>query len=151
MDAAVRELRELFGTEMEIEFLSASGSEALEAPVVFAAAPADAPKPTIGSLKANIGHPITASGVASLLKVLSAFDAELLPPTPCDDPLDLVGGEVGEVDRSTRVVHRHAVDGRVDVDTHQVGAAPEAGHLRARFRRRRLSARGASTTIGRRR
>jgi len=50
----------------------------------------DAPKPAIGSLKANIGHPITASGVASLLKVLSAFDAKVLPPTPCDDPLDAI-------------------------------------------------------------
>ncbi|MDX1493130.1 MAG: beta-ketoacyl synthase N-terminal-like domain-containing protein, partial [Longimicrobiales bacterium] len=50
----------------------------------------DGPKPAIGSLKANIGHPITASGVASLLKVLSSFEAELLPPTPCDDPLPAI-------------------------------------------------------------
>lgn len=48
----------------------------------------DGPKPAIGSLKGNIGHPITASGVASLLKMLSSFEAKLLPPTPCDDPLD---------------------------------------------------------------
>ena len=48
----------------------------------------DGPKPAIGSLKGNIGHPITASGVASLIKMLSAFEARLLPPTPCDDPLD---------------------------------------------------------------
>lgn len=51
----------------------------------------DGPKPAIGSLKGNIGHPITASGVASLLKVLSSFEAELLPPTPCDDPLPAIG------------------------------------------------------------
>jgi acyl transferase domain-containing protein/3-hydroxymyristoyl/3-hydroxydecanoyl-(acyl carrier protein) dehydratase len=50
----------------------------------------DGDKPAIGSLKGNIGHPITASGVASLLKMLSSFDAKLLPPTPCDDPLDAV-------------------------------------------------------------
>jgi len=50
----------------------------------------DAPRPVIGSLKANIGHPITASGVASLLKVLGSFDAGILPPTPCDDPLDAI-------------------------------------------------------------
>jgi len=50
----------------------------------------DGPRPAIGSLKANIGHPITASGVASLLKVLSSFEARLLPPTPCDDPLDAI-------------------------------------------------------------
>lgn len=47
----------------------------------------DGPRPVIGSLKANIGHPITASGVASLLKVVGAFEAGVLPPTPCDDPL----------------------------------------------------------------
>ncbi|MEM7205043.1 MAG: beta-ketoacyl synthase N-terminal-like domain-containing protein [Planctomycetota bacterium] len=47
----------------------------------------DGPKPVIGSIKANIGHPITASGVASLFKVLSAFDANELPPTPCDAPV----------------------------------------------------------------
>ena len=51
---------------------------------------ADAPKPVIGSLKGNIGHPITASGVASLLKVLSSFEEKVLPPTPCDDPLDAI-------------------------------------------------------------
>jgi acyl transferase domain-containing protein/3-hydroxymyristoyl/3-hydroxydecanoyl-(acyl carrier protein) dehydratase len=50
----------------------------------------DGPKPVIGSLKANIGHPITASGVASLLKVLCAFEEGVLPPTPCDDPLDAI-------------------------------------------------------------
>lgn len=52
----------------------------------------DGPKPAIGSLKGNIGHPITASGVASLLKMLSAFQEGVLPPTPCDDPLDAISG-----------------------------------------------------------
>ena len=50
----------------------------------------DGPKPVIGSLKANIGHPITASGIASLLKMLSSFEARILPPTPCDDPLEAI-------------------------------------------------------------
>ncbi|MHC4925510.1 MAG: beta-ketoacyl synthase N-terminal-like domain-containing protein, partial [Planctomycetota bacterium] len=50
----------------------------------------DAAKPVIGSLKANLGHPITASGVASLFKVLSSFEAGILPPTPCDDPLESI-------------------------------------------------------------
>ncbi len=50
----------------------------------------DYAKPVVGSLKANIGHPVTASGVASLLKVLSSFEAKTLPPTPCDDPLDVI-------------------------------------------------------------
>ena len=50
----------------------------------------DGPKPVIGSLKANIGHPITASGIASLLKVLGCFEAGLFPPTPCDEPLEAI-------------------------------------------------------------
>jgi acyl transferase domain-containing protein/3-hydroxymyristoyl/3-hydroxydecanoyl-(acyl carrier protein) dehydratase len=41
----------------------------------------------IGSLKGNIGHAITASGVASLIKVLGAFEEHLLPPTVCDAPI----------------------------------------------------------------
>ncbi|MEM1349266.1 MAG: polyketide synthase, partial [Myxococcota bacterium] len=35
----------------------------------------------IGSLKSNLGHLITASGVAGLLKVLAAFEHEQRPPT----------------------------------------------------------------------
>ena len=35
----------------------------------------------IGSLKGNLGHLITAAGVASLMKVLAAFEEQLLPPT----------------------------------------------------------------------
>ena len=36
----------------------------------------------ISSLKANLGHLITASGVAGLLKVLEAFKHEEMPPSP---------------------------------------------------------------------
>jgi len=36
----------------------------------------------IGSLKANLGHLITAAGAAGVLKVLGAFEAGVLPPTP---------------------------------------------------------------------
>jgi 3-oxoacyl-(acyl-carrier-protein) synthase/3-hydroxymyristoyl/3-hydroxydecanoyl-(acyl carrier protein) dehydratase len=39
----------------------------------------------IGSLKANLGHLITAAGVAGLIKVLGAFRAGVLPPTPSLD------------------------------------------------------------------
>ncbi|MBW2454507.1 MAG: hypothetical protein JRI68_08350, partial [Deltaproteobacteria bacterium] len=35
----------------------------------------------IGSLKSNLGHLITVSGVAGLLKVLGAMDAGMIPPT----------------------------------------------------------------------
>ena len=35
----------------------------------------------IGSIKSNLGHAITAAGIASLLKVLGAMEAALLPPT----------------------------------------------------------------------
>lgn len=41
----------------------------------------------IGSLKANLGHLITASGAAGLVKLLQALRAKVLPPTPsCDKP-----------------------------------------------------------------
>src|SRR5262249_14290611 len=41
----------------------------------------------IGSLKSNLGHLITASGVAGLMKVLAAFEAKVRPPTlHCDTP-----------------------------------------------------------------
>lgn len=39
----------------------------------------------ISSLKANLGHLITASGVAGLLKVLEAFGHEEMPPSPTID------------------------------------------------------------------
>lgn len=49
----------------------------------------DDQKLPIGSLKSNLGHLITAAGVAGLLKVLSAMESETLPPTIhlADQPL----------------------------------------------------------------
>lgn len=44
-------------------------------------------RPAIGSLKGNIGHTITASGAASLIKMLGAFEAESLPPGLCAAPI----------------------------------------------------------------
>jgi acyl transferase domain-containing protein/3-hydroxymyristoyl/3-hydroxydecanoyl-(acyl carrier protein) dehydratase len=44
-------------------------------------------RPKIGSLKGNIGHTITASGVASLIKMLGAFEAGILPPSLCAAPI----------------------------------------------------------------
>lgn len=41
----------------------------------------------LGGLKGNIGHTITASGAASLVNVLCAMQASLVPPTLCDMPL----------------------------------------------------------------
>jgi acyl transferase domain-containing protein/3-hydroxymyristoyl/3-hydroxydecanoyl-(acyl carrier protein) dehydratase len=46
----------------------------------------------IGSLKSNLGHLITASGAAALIKVIEAMSAETLPPTlHADPPLDELG------------------------------------------------------------
>ena len=46
-----------------------------------------AEKLKIGSLKGNMGHLITAAGLASLLKLTQAMAAETLPPTPINGAL----------------------------------------------------------------
>jgi acyl transferase domain-containing protein/3-hydroxymyristoyl/3-hydroxydecanoyl-(acyl carrier protein) dehydratase/1-acyl-sn-glycerol-3-phosphate acyltransferase len=47
----------------------------------------------IGSLKGNLGHLITAAGVAGLIKVIGAFQAKTRPPTlHADAPIDALSG-----------------------------------------------------------
>jgi acyl transferase domain-containing protein/3-hydroxymyristoyl/3-hydroxydecanoyl-(acyl carrier protein) dehydratase/1-acyl-sn-glycerol-3-phosphate acyltransferase len=46
-------------------------------------------KVPIGSIKANLGHPVTVAGLAGLLKVVSAMEHGQLPPMPpVEEPLD---------------------------------------------------------------
>ncbi len=52
----------------------------------LAAAYGDAPL-MLGALKGVLGHAITASGAASLINVLSAFEAGLTPPAHCAAPI----------------------------------------------------------------
>ncbi|MGB3484680.1 MAG: beta-ketoacyl synthase N-terminal-like domain-containing protein [Mycobacterium sp.] len=40
----------------------------------------------LGALKGNLGHTITVSGAASLINVLSAMQASVIPPALCDQP-----------------------------------------------------------------
>ncbi|WP_251075808.1 beta-ketoacyl synthase N-terminal-like domain-containing protein [Streptomyces sp. ISL-12] len=64
-------------------------AEALVLREVFTDA-ADVP---IGSVKSNLGHPLTAAGGAGLLKVLGALGAGVRPPTlHADAPLDVFAG-----------------------------------------------------------
>jgi acyl transferase domain-containing protein/3-hydroxymyristoyl/3-hydroxydecanoyl-(acyl carrier protein) dehydratase/1-acyl-sn-glycerol-3-phosphate acyltransferase len=47
----------------------------------------------IGSLKSNLGHLVTAAGGAALIKVLSAMQHEMLPPSmPVDKPISALAG-----------------------------------------------------------
>ncbi|MDB5133382.1 MAG: pfaBC [Mucilaginibacter sp.] len=47
----------------------------------------DNPDLALGSLKANIGHSITASGVAGIIKVIGAFKNKVIPAAPNHEPL----------------------------------------------------------------
>ncbi|PRC49950.1 hypothetical protein C6A85_72070, partial [Mycobacterium sp. ITM-2017-0098] len=42
----------------------------------------------LGALKGNLGHTITVSGAASLVNVLSAMAASVIPPALCEKPTD---------------------------------------------------------------
>ncbi len=46
----------------------------------------DAKSLSLGSLKGNLGHLITASGVAGLLKIILAFEHKIIPGTPNSSP-----------------------------------------------------------------
>ncbi|RAL20438.1 beta keto-acyl synthase [Lujinxingia litoralis] len=55
----------------------------------------------IGSLKSNMGHAITAAGMAGLLKILASFSAHQLAPTiHCDAPLESLDHSAFRVVRS---------------------------------------------------
>ena len=57
----------------------------------------------ISSLKSNIGHSITASGVAGLIKVLHGFKERIIPTTPNAYPLaDHIADSSFEVPKSNR-------------------------------------------------
>lgn len=45
----------------------------------------------LGALKGNLGHTITVSGAASLVNVLSAMQAGVIPPALCEVPTDKIG------------------------------------------------------------
>lgn len=45
----------------------------------------------LGALKSVIGHAITASGAASLINLLTAFERGVAPPTICKAPLEAIG------------------------------------------------------------
>jgi acyl transferase domain-containing protein/3-hydroxymyristoyl/3-hydroxydecanoyl-(acyl carrier protein) dehydratase len=55
----------------------------------------------IGSLKGNLGHLVTASGTASIIKILGGFERGMLPPTlHADAPIDaLASGPLRTVDQ----------------------------------------------------
>lgn len=53
----------------------------------IATAYGDAPL-TLGALKGNLGHTITVSGAASLVNVLSAMQASVMPPALCEKPTE---------------------------------------------------------------
>lgn len=56
------------------------------------------PELRIGSVKANLGHPITVAGAAGLLRVLGALASGLVPPTPgLDDALEALDYRVPQV------------------------------------------------------
>ncbi|MGV3639107.1 MAG: polyketide synthase, partial [Adhaeribacter sp.] len=52
-----------------------------------------APALHLSSLKGNIGHAITASGIGSIIKVLAAFRERVLPPSPQAYPLNALLSE----------------------------------------------------------
>lgn len=64
-----------------------------------------APRLPIGSVKSNVGHTFAVSGVAGLLKVLLAFEHELLPPTVgCAHPAERIRFEATNLQPLLRAV-----------------------------------------------
>lgn len=63
----------------------------------------------IGSLKANLGHAVTAAGMAGLVKLLEALGHGVMPPTPLDGGSDRASAALG--DRFEVLSYERAWDG----------------------------------------
>ncbi len=69
--------------------------EVMSVAEAFRGAASTRPLP-VGSLKGNLGHLITAAGVAGLIKVIEALRREELPPSVnAEEPLDVLDGRLG--------------------------------------------------------
>ena len=87
---------------------------------------AEAPDLPVGSLKSNLGHLITASGAAGLLKMVAAMEHGTRPPTlHVDEPLDMPDGPL----RLLREAEPWTVDGPRRAAVSNFGFGGNNAHL----------------------